>query len=118
MQGRGQRPLLLLRFPELQELLLRTAQKSALWLDSNADERSRLSTELLMLEGRVESVIKFVESDYAEAAAPGPESLRQALARRDCRHKSAQQSGSVFQRVLQQMNLEQYATDFQKPSVT
>ena len=72
--------LLLLRFPELQELLLRTAQKSALWLDSNADERSRLSTELLMLEGRVESVIKFVESDYAEAAAPGPESLRQALA--------------------------------------
>jgi diguanylate cyclase (GGDEF)-like protein/PAS domain S-box-containing protein len=72
--------LLLLRFPELQELMLRSLQKAALWGDGTGADRQRLSSELLMLGGRVESVMKGVESDYAEAVAPGPESLRRALA--------------------------------------
>jgi diguanylate cyclase (GGDEF)-like protein/PAS domain S-box-containing protein len=72
--------LLLLRFPELQELLQRTLQKSAAWKAASAEERPRLRTELLMLEGRLESLLRECESDFAEAMAPAPESLRRALA--------------------------------------
>ncbi len=71
--------LLLLRYPELQEVLLRLMQKSASWQATAPTDRGRLLTELLTLEGRVESVVSGIDTDHAEAVAAGPASLRAAL---------------------------------------
>ena len=71
--------LLVLRFPELQELLLQCLQKSAQWHRAPAAERNRLQTELLVLEGRIESVMKGIRTDHAEALAAGPPWLKEAL---------------------------------------
>ena len=71
--------LLLLRFPELQELLLNSLQKTSQWQDATGPDRSRLQTELLVLEGRIESVMKGIQTDHAEALAAGPPALSLSL---------------------------------------
>ncbi len=71
--------LVLLRFPELQELLGLTLQKAVELSQSDAEQRNRLQTELLILEGRLDSVQKGIESDYDEALAAGPPTLSAVL---------------------------------------
>ena len=71
--------LVLLRFPELQELLGLTLQKAVELSQSDDENRNRLQTELLILEGRLDSVQKGIESDYDEALAAGPPTLATAL---------------------------------------
>ena len=72
--------LLVLRFPELQEVLARTASKTVEFARSSGERRAVLLTETLILEGRLDAAVKSMESDYAEALAAGPPSLRQVLA--------------------------------------
>ncbi len=72
--------LLVLRFPELQEVLARTVGKTVELARSSGERRAELLTETLFLEGRLDAAIKSMESDYAEALAAGPPSLRQMLA--------------------------------------
>ncbi|MBX9795191.1 MAG: HAMP domain-containing protein, partial [Burkholderiaceae bacterium] len=71
--------LVLLRFPELQELLALTVHKAVELSQSPADQRNKLQTELLILEGRLDAVLKGIDSDYDEALAAGPPALRAAL---------------------------------------
>lgn len=71
--------LVLLRFPELQELLALTVHKAVELSQSPADRRNQLQTELLILEGRLDAVLKGIDSDYEEALAAGPPTLRAAL---------------------------------------
>ena len=72
--------LVLLRFPELQELLALTVHKAVELDQSPADQRNKVHTELLILEGRLDAVLQGIDSDYAEALAAGPPTLRAALA--------------------------------------
>ena len=71
--------LLVLRFPELQDVMARTASKTVELALSSGERHAVLLTETLILEGRLDAAIKGMQSDYAEALAAGPPSLRQML---------------------------------------
>jgi diguanylate cyclase (GGDEF)-like protein/PAS domain S-box-containing protein len=71
--------LVVLRFPELQDLLARTAQK---WVELSVSppaQQRRLEIELLILRGRLDSAIKGMSSDYDEAMNAGPAWLRSGM---------------------------------------
>lgn len=68
--------LALLGFPELVELLARTAQRATLIDRAPAELRARLQTELLILEGQLDAVLRSIESDCAEGIASGRRSRR------------------------------------------
>jgi len=72
--------LLVLRFPELQDLLGRLASKSVEYASSSGEARAVLLNEMLISEGRLGATIKGIRSDYAEALAAGPAQLRADLA--------------------------------------
>jgi len=72
--------LLVLRFPELQDLIGSLASKSVEYVNSVGEERAVLLNEMLISEGRLAATIKGIKSDYAEALAAGPTQLRDALA--------------------------------------
>ena len=58
--------LIVLRFPELFELVEQIRTKTAEHVQ-NATERNRLQTAYLILEGQLDAVIKGIDTDYAEA---------------------------------------------------
>ena len=93
--------LVLLRFPELQELLGLMAQKSVELLHSPGARRQLLTTEYLILEGRLDAVVKGIESDYAEAWAANTTDLRAALAPS---HQALGEALRGFRRVLAEHN--------------
>ncbi|MCW5644975.1 MAG: EAL domain-containing protein [Rhodoferax sp.] len=72
--------LLVLRFPELQDLIGRLASKSVAFAASEGEARAVLLNEMLISEGRLAATIKGIRSDYAEALAAGPARLRDELA--------------------------------------
>jgi HAMP domain-containing protein len=72
--------LLVLRFPELQDLIGGLASKSAAYAASTNQARAVLLNELLISEGRLAATIKGIQSDYAEALAAGPAQLKNDLA--------------------------------------
>jgi len=71
--------LLLLRFPELQEVLARITSLNAEFARSDGARQAALLTPALLLEGRLDATVKSLQSDYAEALSAGPPSLRQNL---------------------------------------
>ena len=71
--------LVLLRFPEVQELLALTVHKAVELSQSSPQQRSRLQTDLSILEGRLDAVLNGINSDYDEALAAGPAHLRTTL---------------------------------------
>ncbi|MBP6852299.1 MAG: EAL domain-containing protein [Rhodoferax sp.] len=71
--------LLLLRFPELQEVLARIARLNADFSRKTGTEQAALLTQALLLEGRLDAAVKTLQSDYAEAISAGPPELRQKL---------------------------------------
>jgi len=72
--------LLVLRFPELQDLIGRLAGQSVEYAASSGEARTVLLNEMLISEGRLAATIKGIKSDYAEALAAGPAKLRADLA--------------------------------------
>lgn len=58
--------LIVMRFPELFELVEQIRTKTADHVQS-ATERNRLQTAYLILEGQLDAVIKGIDTDYAEA---------------------------------------------------
>ncbi len=61
--------LVVLRFPELLEVTDLIRAKAGEWLNAPERDRSRLETEYLLLEGRLDGIAKGIDSDYAEAVA-------------------------------------------------
>lgn len=82
--------LVVLRFPELWELLGQNARKIIEISGSDGEQRGRRVTELLVLQGKLDAVTKGIESDYDEAFAAGyaaecANALANPSARRRCR---------------------------------
>ncbi len=71
--------LVLLRFPEALDLLAQLSVKTVEAGFAPPAMRNRVNTELLIIEGRLDATILGIESDYAEAIAAGPASLREQL---------------------------------------
>ena len=110
--------LLVLRFPELHDLLALTAQKAMELSSSDGARRAALVTELLILEGRFDAAVKGIDSDYAEALAAGPPSLKLALADHFTAMHGAletfhQQSGHVDSR-WQKLDRQQFQAAYQE----
>ena len=90
LEGYYTMSLVLLRYPELQELLALNLRKAIeLEETADADASRRLQTELLILEGRLDAVLVGLESDYREAVAAGPPTLKAALEPAHLRLKTA-----------------------------
>ena len=71
--------LLVLRFPELQDVLARVASLNMEYARSSGQQQAALLTQALLLEGRLDAAIRNMASDYAEALAAGPPGLRRML---------------------------------------
>jgi diguanylate cyclase (GGDEF)-like protein/PAS domain S-box-containing protein len=71
--------LVVLRFPELFELIDRIRDKAHEAGLAPLHERVRQQTEYLILEGRLDAIASGIDSDYAEALAAGTPDLRVAL---------------------------------------
>jgi diguanylate cyclase (GGDEF)-like protein/PAS domain S-box-containing protein len=71
--------LVVLRFPELVEVLLDTAQAVGQQRPRSAAASSLQGTTLLILAGRLDAVRQGIASDYAQAYAAGSPALRAAL---------------------------------------
>ncbi|MEF8697907.1 MAG: EAL domain-containing protein [Candidatus Accumulibacter sp. UW20] len=71
--------LVVLRFPELFELIGRIRDKAHEAGLAPPHERVRQQTEYLILEGRLDAIASGIDSDYAEALAAGTPELRLAL---------------------------------------
>ncbi len=71
--------IVLLRLAELQDVLAQNAYKAVELKQANPDQHSRLQTELLILEGRLDAALTGTESDYSEALAAGTPVLKAAL---------------------------------------
>jgi HAMP domain-containing protein len=82
--------LVVLRFPELFELIGRIRDKAHEAAAAPPHERVRQQTEYLILEGRLDAIASGIDSDYAEALAAGTPDLRVALepTRRSLRRRS------------------------------
>ena len=63
--------LIVLRFPELFELIDLIRDKTAERVGAPRREHNRLRTEYLLLEGRLDAVERGISADYAEAIAAG-----------------------------------------------
>ena len=116
--------LVVLRFPELLEVLAHTAQKSVEFDTAPPAQRARLRTELLILEGQLDGLTKGIFADYDEAFAANGNGLQErlkashaaltdALAR--IRHSGERQEGAFagkpvqavreeHQRIVQELN--------------
>ncbi|MFM9917388.1 MAG: EAL domain-containing protein [Rhizobacter sp.] len=93
--------LVLLRFPELQELLALTVHKAVELSQSPADHRNKQQTELLILEGRLDAVLKGIDSDYEEALSAGPPTLRATL---EPTHKRLAAAVTAFRQLPAQLD--------------
>jgi diguanylate cyclase (GGDEF)-like protein/PAS domain S-box-containing protein len=71
--------LVLLRFPEVLDLLAQLSVKTVEAGLAPPIMRNRVNTELLIIEGRLDAAILGIESDYAEALAAGPPALQEQL---------------------------------------
>ena len=71
--------LVVLRFPELVDVLLDTAQAVGRQPPKSAQASSLHSTTLLILAGRLDAIRQGITSDYAQALAAGSPALRLAL---------------------------------------
>jgi HAMP domain-containing protein len=71
--------IVVLRFPELFDLIGRIRDKAREAEAASAHERPRLQTEYLILEGRLDAIASGINSDYAEGLSAGTPRLRAAL---------------------------------------
>lgn len=71
--------LVVLRFPELVDVLLDTAQAVGKQAPRSAVASSLHSTTLLILAGRLDAIRQGIASDYAQALAAGSPALKAAL---------------------------------------
>ncbi|MBK1679326.1 EAL domain-containing protein [Rhodocyclus tenuis] len=71
--------LIVLRFPELVELLDLTARQAKATASLPAATRGEALTQYLILEGRLDAIVNGSESDYAEALAAGDKALTTRL---------------------------------------
>ena len=71
--------LVVLRFPELVDVLLDTAQAVGRQPPKSVQASSLHSTTLLILAGRLDAIRQGISSDYAQALAAGGPALRMAL---------------------------------------
>lgn len=71
--------LVVLRFPELVDVLLDTARAVSRQPPKSAQASSLHSTTLLILAGRLDAIRQGITSDYAQALAAGSPALRVAL---------------------------------------
>ena len=77
--------VVVLRFPELFDLVERIREKAREAGAATPDRRVRLQTEYLILEGRLDAIANGINADYTEGLAAGSAELRAALepSRRD-----------------------------------
>lgn len=73
--------LVVLRFPELLDILVDTRVQALKIPSSNAVERQALQTRFLILEGRLDAIITGMTSDYDEAFAASSPLLRAQLSK-------------------------------------
>jgi len=59
--------LIVMRFPELLELIELTSSKTAEQSLASSPDLNRLQTDYLILEGRLDAIVKGIDTDYAEA---------------------------------------------------
>lgn len=71
--------IVLLRLAELQDVLALNAYKAVELKQASPDQRNRLQTELLILEGRLDAALSGTMSDYSEALAAGTPVLSAAI---------------------------------------
>jgi len=71
--------LVVLRFPELFDLISRIRDQAHAATVAPRHERAREQTEYLILEGRLDAIIGGIDTDYAEALAAGTPALGMAL---------------------------------------
>ena len=71
--------IVVLRFPELLDLISRVREQARAAGMATPSERARQQTEYLILEGRLDSVASGIDADYAEALAAGTPALGAAL---------------------------------------
>ena len=76
--------LVVLRFPELLELIELIRAKAERQIQAPFSDRDRLQTEYLILEGRLDAIIKGIATDFTEAiSAARPQFKRELSATRD-----------------------------------
>ena len=71
--------LIVLRFPELLEVIDLIHAKAADRSRAAAADLDRVQTEYLLLEGRFDSIVKGISSDYAEAIAAGRPDFKRSM---------------------------------------
>jgi HAMP domain-containing protein len=71
--------LVVLRFPELFDLVSQMRQTARVAGLASGAERAKRQADYLILEGRLDAVAKGIDSDYAEAMAAGTPALRAVL---------------------------------------
>lgn len=71
--------LIVLRFPELLEVLASTSRLAQQISTTPADRRQNLQTQFLILEGRIDAIVKGIRSDYSEAFAASTPALKSNL---------------------------------------
>jgi len=71
--------IVVLRFPELFDLISRIRDKAREAGTAPLEERARLQTEYLILEGRLDAIASGINADYAEALTAGAPALRATL---------------------------------------
>jgi len=71
--------IVVLRFPELFDLIGRIRDKAREAGAAPSHERPRLQTEYLILEGRLDAIASGINADYAEGLSAGTPELRAAL---------------------------------------
>ena len=79
--------LIVLRFPELFELVDLISKKTAERMQHPLTNRNRIQTEYLLLEGRLDAIDKGIDADFTEAIAAGkPEFKAPMLAAQNSLH--------------------------------
>lgn len=71
--------LIVMRFPELLELVELIRAKAAEQIQASPPDRNRLQTEYLILEGQLDAIVKGIDTDYAEAISATKPAIRNEL---------------------------------------
>ncbi|KAB8041816.1 bifunctional diguanylate cyclase/phosphodiesterase [Janthinobacterium aquaticum] len=90
--------LVILRFPELLEVLDATRALSRAMVHADGAQRQRMQTQFLILEGRMDAIMAGVRSDYTEAYQASPPLLKAHL---QASQQALQQAVAQFRHAAQ-----------------
>jgi diguanylate cyclase (GGDEF)-like protein/PAS domain S-box-containing protein len=96
--------LVVLRFPELAEILASTKQLIGQMAGLSGRELQQAQTRFLILEGRLDTTVKGIASDYAESYQAGSPALRGSLSASQARLRNAVDDVRLAGRALAGLN--------------